>query len=114
MENTEIHLAKAFSKFPAGRYKTDGPYSGQAFRENYLRGPLREGKKVVVFLDGTAGYGSSFLEEAFGGLVREEKISEESLKDKLSIKTEYENLETRIWKYIEAASQENSKSSQLA
>jgi hypothetical protein len=28
-----------------------------------------------VDLDGTSGYGTSFLEEAFGGLIREDKFS---------------------------------------
>ncbi|WP_051631281.1 STAS-like domain-containing protein [Afifella pfennigii] len=59
---------------PGGRYIKDGPYSGQWFREEILRPALQEarekGEAVRVLLDGAPGYGSSFLEEAFGGAVR--------------------------------------------
>ncbi|UZE14767.1 STAS-like domain-containing protein [Pseudomonas sp. B21-053] len=65
-----ISLARDFTKFPAGRFKDDGPYSGELFREKYLEPALASDEPVVVELDGARGYGSSFLEEAFGGLVR--------------------------------------------
>ena len=31
---------------------------------------LKQQEQAIVEMDGTRGYGSSFLEEAFGGLVR--------------------------------------------
>lgn len=65
-----INVAKDFSKYPAGRTKTDGPESGERFREEYLIPAIQKGKLTIIELDGTRGYGSSFLEEAFGGLVR--------------------------------------------
>jgi len=66
-----INIARDFGRYPAGRYLTDGPYSGQAFRENLLAPALRSGDGVVhIELDGARGLASSFLEEAFGGLVR--------------------------------------------
>lgn len=67
---TVIFVARQFSRFPAGRFHADGPFSGQAFRERFLIPAMRTGKSFLVELDGTAGFGSSFLEEAFGGLVR--------------------------------------------
>lgn len=67
---TMLSVAKDFSRFPAGRYNSDGPYSGQAFRERFVEPLLKQGKQVVIDLDGVLGYGSSFLDEAFGGLVR--------------------------------------------
>ncbi len=72
MKTVRISVAKDFSKVPAGRYSGDGSFSGQKFREDYLVPALRSGATVVVDLAGVAGYGSSFLEEAFGGLVRKE------------------------------------------
>jgi hypothetical protein len=70
---TTIRVAE-YAPSPGGRYITDGPFSGEWFRESVLRPALtdaaRRGKHVIVELDGTSGYGSSFLEEAFGGLVR--------------------------------------------
>lgn len=47
----------------------EGPFSGEAFREKILR-PLFDhfGKfQIEINLDGTNGYPSSFLDEAFGG-----------------------------------------------
>lgn len=66
-----IEIGRQFSRYPAGRYVADGPFSGEAFRERLLVPALRSGARVIVEMDGTVGYGSSFLEEAFGGLVRQ-------------------------------------------
>ena len=65
-----INVAHDFSPFPAGRYLADGPYSGEGFLQNKLLPALRQADEVRVEMDGAMGYGSSFLEEAFGGLVR--------------------------------------------
>ena len=65
-----IAIAEAFSPYPAGRYLEDGKYNGTAFRREHLVPALREFDIVDVVFDGVAGFGSSFLEEAFGGLVR--------------------------------------------
>lgn len=67
---TTINLAKDFSRYPAGRYVDDGPWSGQKFREDFIIPKLETCAHLTINLDGTRGYGSSFLEEAFGGLVR--------------------------------------------
>ncbi len=93
-----------FSPFPAGRYVTDGPYSGQAFRDNVLIPQLTENDLVQVDLNGAFGFGSSFLEEAFGGLVRVGKFSLKTLKEKLKINSEDDPLVAdEIWLYIESA-----------
>lgn len=65
-----IDIAKDFSRYPAGRVISDGPYSGEKFRTDYLVSAVNSGDRFKIILDGTRGYGSSFLEEAFGGLVR--------------------------------------------
>lgn len=80
-----ISIAKEFSETPAGRYFADGPFSGQRFREEKLYPALKEYDLVVVDFDGTLGYGSSFLEEAFGGLIREHGMTLEELNRKLKI-----------------------------
>ncbi len=66
-----VTIATDFTRYPAGRVRTDGPYSGEAFREDYLEPELKIGERVHIILDGARGYGSSFLEEAFGGLRRQ-------------------------------------------
>lgn len=40
---------------------------------------LEKGENLTIDLDGTSGYGTSFLEEVFGGLIREEHFSYENL-----------------------------------
>jgi hypothetical protein len=67
---TVIDVGRDFSPVPAGRSEADGDFSGEAFRSRLLEPPLRRGHDVEVVLDNTEGFGSSFLEEAFGGLVR--------------------------------------------
>lgn len=60
-----------FSKFPGPRYKKLGKFSGEEFRESVLIPAINDGvDDLEINLDGVFGYGSSFLEEAFGGLVR--------------------------------------------
>lgn len=66
----KIDIASQFSVTPAGRFCSDGPDSGERFREEFLVPALRLREPIQIKIDGTAGYGSSFLEEAFGGLVR--------------------------------------------
>lgn len=70
MSEAMINIARDFSRAPAGRYISDGPNSGQRFREQMLIPALNRSDVLLLELDGTRGYGSSFLEEAFGGLVR--------------------------------------------
>lgn len=63
---------KDFSEFPGPRKEVVGPNSGEKFRETVLLPAINANpsERIVVNLDGTAGYGSSFLEESFGGLIR--------------------------------------------
>ena len=96
----EIRIAEDFSRVPAGRYRNDGPRSGEAFRQEHLALALREADKVIVYLDEVEGYGSSFLEEAFGGLVRVEGFSGEELRRSLILKTDDDALKYEIREYI--------------
>lgn len=98
----KIDIATQFSRFPAGRYLADGPFSGQAFRDTLLVPALRSGKRVRVILDGTAGFGSSFLEETFGGLVRAGWKIEELLQ-KLDFVSSDPSLLEEIESYIKNA-----------
>ncbi len=100
-----IEIARQFSRTPAGRHRKDGPFSGEQFRDDVLVPALKSGA-VEVVLAGAAGYPSSFLEEAFGGLIRVAHFDIKDLKEKLSIKpggAEYQRYERDIWDYISAA-----------
>ena len=105
MAKQVIDIGPDFSPFPAGRYKEDGPYTGEHFREKFLE-CFNVNENVTIHLDSTAGYGSSFLEEAFGGLVRKEKFTKEKLKEKFKFVTEDTSLENEIWGYINDAEPE--------
>ncbi|EYC51466.1 hypothetical protein AZ34_10535 [Hylemonella gracilis str. Niagara R] len=72
----KLSVARDFSKNPAGRYRIDGPFSGEVFREEKILPLLKEAEQIEVDLDGTEGYGSSFLDEAFAGLLREHDFTE--------------------------------------
>ena len=90
-----LSISKDFSKFPAGRYVRDGEFNGTRFRKDFLAPRLRalgESERLIVSFDGVAGFGSSFLEEAFGGLVRDEGMSKVFLDQKLEIQCGQEDL----------------------
>ena len=90
---TSISIARDFSRYPAGRFRTDGDASGEAFRDDCLVKALDRFEQVEVIFDGVAGFGSSFLEEAFGGLVRERHMDESLLDGRLKISTTEHDLE---------------------
>lgn len=68
----KITIAKDFSDTPGARYYDDGPHSGQEFFQKILlpkfKEALQNNAKLVIDLDGTEGYATSFLDEAFRSL----------------------------------------------
>lgn len=61
--------------YPAGRYRTDGPQSAEAFREDVLIPALGTYSTVLVSFYDLSGASPSWIEEVFGGLVRKGIIS---------------------------------------
>lgn len=109
MEQIKLIIAKEFSTAPGPRYNVEGDWSGEKFRKGVLLPKLlaaiNEGKIVYIDLDGTAGYGTSFLEEAFGGLIREEHLEIATIKKHIEIKSNEEPyLIDDITSYLEDAS----------
>jgi hypothetical protein len=99
---TTINVGRDFSRYPAGRYEKDGPHSGQAFREQLLVPALMSGGEVRVELDDALGYGSSFLEEAFGGLVRgAQKFSRDVVLRAINLVTADRALKEEVVSYIQ-------------
>lgn len=93
MNNTVILVvAKEFSPTPGFRTKEEGPFPAVDFRDKLLYPRLKDAiennDSLIVDLDGAAGYGTSFLEEAFGGLIRECKLSYEDIMAHLQLKSE--------------------------
>lgn len=110
MEMTKkvIKVATDFYDAPAGRFPEDGDYHGERFRNEHLLPALSQSTgHVLVDLDETDGYGSSFLEEAFGGLVRLCGYSASELHNRLKLKSdEDESVIYEIWEYIDNAKAE--------
>lgn len=79
-----INVVKDFNKKPYGRYPDDGVGCGEYFRKKLLAPKLREYDRVHVILDGYNRYGRSFLDEAFGGLIRAEGFTWDELQNKLT------------------------------
>jgi hypothetical protein len=101
-----IDIGKDFSDTPLGRYPEDGPFSGAEFRDRHLVPALKENDSVEVRIDTVEGFGSSFLEEAFGGLVRIHRFTAAELDKKLKIicdDTDYSVYKSLIQKYIREA-----------
>lgn len=82
-----ISVAQDFTRTPGPRYIKQGDWSGEKFRKLIER-RLKEWGDVVIDLDGTRGYGSSFLDEAFGGLVREGVLSRNDALKRVQIRSE--------------------------
>ena len=102
-----INIGKDFSDVPMGRFVGDSDFSGEKFRDEILAPALADKDNVVeVNIDETEGYGSSFLEEAFGGLVRKKAFKVDDLHQRLRIKCNrvgYSMYKRAIWHHIDAA-----------
>ena len=101
----KITIATDFSDVPIGRARKDGDATGEAFREDWLRPYLEKASEdapLIVDLNGAEGYPSSFLEEAFGGLVRKGYFTAQKLKKILVIEAANGHILYRdiIWEYI--------------
>ena len=99
-----INIAKDFSRVPAGRYHpADGNRTGELFRTEFLAKYLsKSDEPLEISLDGAVGYPSSFLEEAFGGLIRI-GFTVEQLKARLTIvatEPRKKRYIEQIWTYI--------------
>lgn len=108
-ENIMIKLAE-FSRFPSGRDADDGDFNGEKYREKILRPAvekaIEENLKIVVSLEGVLNFGSSFLEEAFGGLVRKKIIKKDKLTSILIVtpnEAPYDRYKNIIFTHIQDA-----------
>ena len=106
-----IDIVRDFTDTPGARYKTQGSYSGEEFRDTILYPKfieaLKNDKTLTVILDGGYGYGSSFLEESFGGLVRklkkEKNNSYKKVLDIVIVSNDNKLWIDKIKNYIESA-----------
>lgn len=102
-----INIAKEYSSTPGARYITDGSFSGEDFRDNYLEKKYKQcienNETLTINFDGGYGYGTSFLEESFGGLVRKGYDGKQMLELMVFISDEEPELINKVVKYIKDA-----------
>lgn len=101
-----LHV-REFTLYPGPRFREDGDYSGEEFRDEYLLPKYLDAVKnkvcLYVILEGTKGYASSFLEEAFGGLVRKGQ-NKKDLKKYLKVHSPDRRwYEEEVYSYIDEA-----------
>jgi len=100
---TELRVATEFSRYLGGRYRDDGPWSGEEFREDFLRPRIERAIKshgvLHVVFDGVAGMPTSFLEEAFGGFLRTPGIDVVAVRGALKLDAD----DPDLWPYLKLA-----------
>ena len=107
-----LRVMDKLKSFPGPRYKNQGRGSGEEFRENHLipafNSASSRGEKLYVDMDGAKyGYPTSFLEEAFGGLVRS-KGGAHIVRETIVIVCKDEPLlEKEVLHYIDRANQKS-------
>jgi hypothetical protein len=109
-----LKIASEFSTAPGPRRIKEGKYSGEQFRTELLLPRVREAiasaKRLEVNLDGTSGYGTSFLEESFGGLIRENGMTLAQLQATMTLTSNEEpDLLDEIAEYMNDAERERVK-----
>lgn len=108
-KSNTLFVSSDFSTTPGPRYDSEGSYSGELFREEalvpYLKSAIESQQSFIVDLDGTAGYGTSFIDEAFGGLIRENNFKYEDISKFILLKSDEEPyLKEDIKSYLKSAS----------
>jgi hypothetical protein len=67
----KIRLVDDFSKYPGGRLRIRGPFSGEEFYDDYLLPALEEHRTIQVDLNDASALAPSFLDESFGRLMKD-------------------------------------------
>lgn len=98
-----INVADDFSIIPSGRQLSDGSATGQHFYQILVDSLscLSKGEQLTINFDGVLTAGSSFLDEAFAGLVRNGIISKKDFhKAIVIIANEHPEIKEKISKYV--------------
>jgi hypothetical protein len=98
-----IDVAARFSDMPYGRSIVDNEFNGEKFRKEILLKELDKHEYILIDLTGVMGSGSSFLDEAFAGLIKHEGFTLEQVNRRLTFKSPYKSVLNNIDKYIREA-----------
>lgn len=110
--NTAIAVAD-FSRFPICRTPEDGDKNGRVFREEHLLPKIQEADRsngtVEISLEGVVGFSPTFLDEAFGGLVSENRYTPARLRELLRVKPAapfHNAFIEELWEIVDDAQEE--------
>ena len=104
MSSQIINFVRVFTAAPGARFRTQGKFSGEAFREDFLKPAIQRGD-VIVDLNGALGLPPSFLDEVFGVLLNSDPSLASHIKvrltdDDMSVAVLKESLTRRLNKEI--------------
>ena len=81
-QQIRLSIAEEFSTTPGPRTRAEGKHSAEEFFDTILERRFDEAVSsdavLLIDLDGGYGFGTSFLEEAFGGLARKKGIQDQT------------------------------------
>jgi hypothetical protein len=99
-------VAEQFSRFPGGRLRSHGPYSGEEFRDDVLIPLFERCEKLTIDLTDAITYGASFLDESFGELGK--RYGLDVVKAKLTlVANDDPMLVASIWEKVRIAAKEH-------
>lgn len=105
------NISTEFTDTPGPRLIAEGKFSGELFLKDILLPKFNEAKsnnyKLIIDLDGTFGYPPSFLDEAFGGLVKATSLNKKEILKYLEIKSSREYYIDTIYNRMEAWEEEH-------
>ena len=99
MSNIIELKVRDFTNTPTGRYRVEGMYSGEEFRECYLEPKYLEAvqKDTILRVNiDCMGHPSSFFNEAFGGLARKYSVTIDDIWKVIELASDEENSEEMI------------------
>lgn len=100
-----INVARDFYPFPSGRNAKHGPFNGARFRDELLLPHLKSGEEICVDLSGLDGKTPSFLDEAFGSLVKF-GFTEQQLRERLHLVASDDDVVVgETWSYVRLQAQ---------
>lgn len=104
MTHKTIVFKDDFSKIPFGRYKEDGKYSAQNFLDNILIPALLEFDKITIDFTGVTVLNYAFVEEVFGGIIRNHDFTIDYLsRIKFIFEEHYFDIASKIYDYAKEA-----------
>lgn len=95
--NNVFRIANDFYKRPSGRYKTDGKYTAEHLREIIIDKLKSSDEKLFIDISGLSMFSSPFIDECFGGMIRNNLISKDELLKRIEfISDEYSDKDKSI------------------